>query len=249
METRLYFMKTILLIATMLFAHGAVASDNKFFSHDCGDLINLVGIDQLAKFKRVNGVYRIDTKSLKWLNMAKYGWPGVFIPPYNYGDAELFEKPFKGVAFEDQAIGISVRVYRIQQTIRRSLYAVTKPNGRAIFNENYKNKSMFSFLDDNLGVVVDGFSCSETNLNRAFSMIMSAVVLPENAGLTHVYRLTNPEALLLVSAVGEPTSLTLIFPNSADIDTLDYVSIGAGERYIADIVQKVVRINLKPKQK
>ena len=65
---------------------------------------------------------------------------------------------------------------------------------------------------------------------------MASIILPIDGRLTHVYHLTNPEALLLVEATGERRHLEFIFPSAKDIDTLDYVMVLAPEAVINEIL-------------
>jgi hypothetical protein len=219
-----------------------VDSNGKPVQTPCDILAVVIGIDHLSKFERVGGSYRIDNRNFKWIKMTQYGWAHVIIPGYGYGPPLAFDKPFRGVRFSDDKDDISVSIYSVPDAIRMLLADAARDG--ILFEkrvvERHKDKHVFSFLTEALGIYVDGFKCGRAADDKSVAMFMSATPLPINGELTKVYRLSEPSALLLVaSAVDRRTSIKLIFPSAKDTDTLDYVHIFAPKLQIQAILNTI----------
>jgi hypothetical protein len=208
--------------------------DGDLYRLPCNELSALLGVENLYKFERVRGSFSIDPAVLKWRDLIKDGWPHVAIPDYKYGPVHPLDPPFKGFRLVDKSNEIDVIVNTVSSSQRTHLSTVVSSS---VFS-TFKDKPLFSFLEEALGVYTDGFSCRTTDVGRSVAMFMSAEVLPVQGRATRVYRLTNPRALLLVPAAGE-RSLHLIFPDERNIDVLNYVRIWASESGIQTILRSI----------
>jgi len=230
---------TIFLSLALAALHAAAKElpkpDGDLYRVPCNELSALLGVENLSKFERVRGSYSIDPVTLKWRDLIKDGWPHVVIPDYKYGPVHALDPPFKGFRLVDKSNEIDVIVDTVSSSQRTHLSSVVSSS---VFN-TFRDKPLFSFLEEALGVYVDGFSCRTTDVGRSVSMFMSAEVLPIDGRTTRVYRLTDPKALLLVPTTGELRRVQLIFPDEKNMDVLNYVRIWASEVGIQAILRSI----------
>src|SRR5256885_2306420 len=175
--------------------------DGDLYTFPCNELSALLGVEELSKCERMRGSYDIDPVKVKWRELIEDGWPRVPIPDYKYGPAKPLDLPVKALRLVDEGNDIAVIVQPISSSQRKYLSRVTTPS---VF-EAFKDKSIFTFLEEALGVYVDGFSCQTPDAFKSVAMFMSVDVLPIDSRTTRVYRLTSPKALLLVPKT--PTEL------------------------------------------
>jgi hypothetical protein len=227
-------LRRIFYFIFLVFFSGVVAcKDSGPFLVDCQMLSLLAGTDEPSKFERVAGSYQLDKKKLKLRGVRKYGWPHVVIPAYDYDAVQKFNEPFDRITFSVKKNDVGVSVYsRTYSTMRQELSKVIS----AELYKTYREKPFFSFLDISLGLDSGESDFCAGIPEKSVRMFMTSVVLPVGGGKTHVYRLTNPEALLLVGAAGRKTQADFIFPSPKNIDTLDYVVVLAPESYIMEIL-------------
>ena len=208
------------------------ACDRGPYSVDCKVLSVLIGVDQLSLFERRAGIYRLDDQRLKFRDIGKYGWPHVVIPAYDYKVEKLAE-PFEGIRFSNNNRDVQVVVFRMSlAAMRKHLSSAAK----AEVYERYKNASAFQLIERALGLSSGTAQFCAGNPETSVGMFMASSVLPVNGRLTHVYKLSKPEALLLVAAEGHRSMIELIFPGSQDIDSLDYVMVLAPESILIKIL-------------
>jgi hypothetical protein len=233
-------MKTIFFFIFLAFFSGTInGAERGPFVVDCKLLSSLVGIDQLSKFERIAGSYQLDKKKLKLRDVNKYGWSHVVIPDYNYDIIQKFNEPFQRTEFSVKNKNVTVSVFsRSYSSTRQQLSKVVSAETYAM----YREKPFFSYLDNALGLYVGKSNFCADMPEISISMFMASGVLPIYGDLTHVYRLKNPDALLLVPATGKKTAVYFIFPNSENRDTIDYVMVHAPEADIIEIVNALKRI-------
>lgn len=222
----------------MLFSAPTSTRNQGPFLVDCKALSLIVGIDHLSLFERVNGTYQINKKKFRLQGLGKHGWPNVVIPAYDYDSVQRFSDPFEGIKFSVKKKDINVVVFsRTHATLRRHLSTVISEE----VYRAYGTKPLFSLLDNSLGINVDESRFCAGDPEKAVGMFMASVVLPVSAGSTQVYRLVNPDGLLLVRSSGSRTTAKLIFPGARDIDTIDYVLVDAPEAVsvMLDALEKV----------
>jgi hypothetical protein len=226
---------SIALATSQLAAKELSKPDEDLYRVPCTELSALLGVEKLSKFERMRGSYSVDRITLKWRDLTRSGWPGVVIPEYEYGPAKVLDPPFKGLRLADRSNDVDVTVNAVSSSQRTHLFKVANSS---VF-EAFKGRPLFSFLEEALGVYVDGFSCRTTDVGQSVAMFMSSEVLPIDSRKTRVYRLTNPKALLLVPTTGELKRLHLIFPNNSNIDALTYVRIWASESSLQAILRSI----------
>jgi hypothetical protein len=233
-------LRRIFFFIYLIFFSGIVACEERGpFLVDCKLLSILVRTDEPSKFDRVVGSYQLDKKKMKLRGVRKYGWSHVVIPAYDYDAVQKFNEPFEGIRFSAKKNDVGVSVYSMTySTMRQELSKVIS----AELCKTYREKQFFSFLDDSLGLDVGESDFCAGIPEKSVRMFMASVVLPIGGGKTHVYRLTNPEALLLVAATGKKTTAEFIFPSPKNIDTLDYVMVHAPEAYIIKIVNALKKV-------
>ena len=162
------------------------------------------------------------------------------IPVYDYDAVQRFSNPFKGIKFSVKKNDVQVTVFSVTHApLRQHLSTVISNEVYEIYGE----KPLFSLLDTSLGVDVDVSKFCAGIHEKAVSMFMASVVLPINGRLTQVYRLIDPNGLLLVQATGRKTMVQLIFPSTKNIDTLDYVWVHAPESVIIEILSALEKVN------
>ena len=207
----------------------------------CDLIAKIHGIEKLSKFERAKGSYRFDSSKIKLRDLSKDGWPHVVIPSYEFGPSTAVESPYKGLKFSDESRDVTLSVTARPSDLKQYLQRVTSA---AVFEKN-KRRSAYTFLEEALGVYVEGFSCYAVggrsvaiDNDKSVAMFMSVNVLPFGGRPTEVYRLNEPRALLLVAkAIDERQRLEMIFPHEKDLDSVYWVLVFAPQTEIESILR------------
>ncbi len=214
-------------------AQESSASKGPVFIADCESLAHVVGIEKLSKYRRLSGSYQINENSKIW-KTVKYQQSDILIPVSEHQEAVPFNEPFDGTKYIDKENQVTVSVFAMDTTIRRNLSQLTRPE----LYRKYGGRPLFSYMEDTLGVYVDGF-CESGNAEKAIAMFMSSIVVPLDRKV-NVYQISEPRAILTVGAVPKPTQIKLIFPAN-DSDTVNYVFVGGPTRFINKIIETLTR--------
>jgi len=223
--------RAIVLFVLLSATQSSIAERSaKFFRIPCDVLSRSTGIDVLEKFERIPGFYRLDESESTWLDLSRYGWPRTLIPAYRYDPPITLDTPVTGLKFIDRSNYVEVQISAFLAKNRQELFRVTQ----SPVPEKYRNKSVFSFFEETLGVYVVPPDCEGRDKDKYVAMFMSSgILLPLGNSTSQVYRLTQPRALLIVSKESnERNYAQLVFPDEKNIDGLIVVLIGESKLHL-----------------
>jgi len=215
----------------------AVDTTDGTFTEDCKQISNGYGIDSLSNFKRIKSVYNVKAHPRLWRFVNNSNFPP-FIPALNYGHTSRFvlhrHVQGKGIRLSDDVKGVTVDVYTVQYQIRQKLSMVTP---KAVLTR-YGDKSLFSYLDESLGIYTDGF-CANQSAAQSIAMFMASIYhLSAKDHKYLVYPLTSPKGLLLIQDETDPIYFSIILPAN-DKDSLTEIRVQGSARYVKSIISSV----------